>query len=259
MDVYKTINAVHSDLAKIGIAKKDKNEYDNYAFRGIDAVYNAVSPILAKHGLLILQRVLSCETSQRQSSRGGVLFNSVVDVEFDLISSSDGSKHTIKTFGEGMDRSDKSINKALTAAYKYALFQAFCIPVEGSSDADKDSHSVAPYTDKQLRDFRACLDHDDGMALALFVRDTDNDVLTALYNSFPPNKISSSKAKVQEMISSAHKVVDEYMMGIREAVENNDLTALIEYKNELDTTTKKLLKDKLSEKELKALRSVKGE
>lgn len=115
------------------------------------------------------------------------------------------------------------------------------------------------YTEKQLRDFRACLDHDDGMALALFVRDTDNEVLTALYNSFPPNKISSSKAKVQEMMSSAHKVVDEYMMGIREAVENNDLTALIEYKYELDTTTKKLLKDKLNENELKALRSVKVE
>lgn len=259
MDVFKTINAVHSDLAKIGIAKKDKNDYDNYVFRGIDAVYNAVSPILAKHGLLILQRVLSCETSQRQSAKGGVLFNSVVDVEFDLISSSDGSKHTIKTFGEGMDRGDKSINKALTAAYKYALFQAFCIPVEGSSDADQESHNVASYSEKQIRDFRACLEHEDGMAMALFVRDTPEEIMADLYNSFPPKKISSGKAKVSELISSAYKVVDEYAMGIREAVSTNDLTALIEYKSELDTTTKKLLKDKLTEEELKALRSVKGE
>lgn len=143
MDVYKVINAAHGDLAKVGIAKNDTNRFDNYKFRGIDAVYNAVSPVLAKHGLLILQRVLSCQTSERQSAKGGVLFISVVDVEFDLVSAHDGSKHTIKTFGEGMDRGDKSINKALTAAYKYALLQAFCIPVDGSTDADPESHEVS--------------------------------------------------------------------------------------------------------------------
>jgi hypothetical protein len=141
MDVYKVINEVHKELASRGIAKNDTNTFDKYKFRGIDAVYNTVSPILAKHGLLILQRVLECSTTERVSAKGGVLYFSVVDVEFDLVSSHDGSRHTIKTFGEGMDRSDKSINKALTAAYKYALFQAFCIPTE-SSDPDLETHEV---------------------------------------------------------------------------------------------------------------------
>lgn len=141
MAVYRAINAVHRDLSKVGISKNDRNEFDKYNFRGIDAVYNSVSPVLAKHGLLILQRVLSCSTTERVSSKGGALFVSVVDVEFDLVSAEDGSKHTIKTFGEGMDRGDKSINKALTSAYKYALFQCFCIPVDGQ-DPDTDSHSV---------------------------------------------------------------------------------------------------------------------
>lgn len=140
MNIYETINSVHKDLASKGIAKDDTNTYDKYKFRGIDAVYNTVSPILAKHGLMILQRVLTCSTEQRVSQKGGVLYSSVVDVEFDLIAT-DGSKHTIKTFGEGMDRGDKSINKALTAAYKCGLFQAFCIPTE-STDADAETHQV---------------------------------------------------------------------------------------------------------------------
>jgi len=140
-EIYKAINEVHKELAAKGISKDDTNSYDRYKFRGIDAVYNTVSPILAKHGLLILQRVLTCTTEQRASQKGGVLYSSVVDVEFDLIAASDGSKHTIKTYGEGMDRSDKSINKALTAAYKYALFQAFCIPTE-ATDADAETHQV---------------------------------------------------------------------------------------------------------------------
>lgn len=141
MEVYRAINLVHQELSKIGIQKDSKNKFDNYMFRGIDAVYNTVSPILAKHGLLILQRVLDCSTVERLSKDGKTLFFSTVNVEFDLVSCSDGSKHTIKTVGEGMDRSDKSINKALTAAYKYALFQCFCIPTE-STEADKESNEV---------------------------------------------------------------------------------------------------------------------
>lgn len=140
MNIYETINAVHKDLATKGISKDDTNKFDKYKFRGIDSVYNTVSPILAKHGLMILQRVLSCSTDQRVSQKGGILYSTVVDVEFDLVAT-DGSKHTIKTFGEGMDRGDKSVNKALTAAYKYALFQAFCIPTE-STDADSETHIV---------------------------------------------------------------------------------------------------------------------
>ncbi len=44
--------------------------------------------------------------------------------------------------GEAMDSGDKGCNKAESAAYKYACFQAFCIPVEGDVDADSESHSV---------------------------------------------------------------------------------------------------------------------
>ena len=39
---------------------------------------------------------------------------------------------------------EKSVNKAMTAAFKYALFQTFCIPTEGSDDADSESHEVVP-------------------------------------------------------------------------------------------------------------------
>ena len=41
-----------------------------------------------------------------------------------------------------MDSGDKATNKAMSAAYKYAMFQTFCIPVEGTPDADGDSHEV---------------------------------------------------------------------------------------------------------------------
>ena len=137
MKVYKAINAVQSELAKTGITKDRKNtQGSGYMFRGIDDVYNAIAPLLATHGLCILPRMISRELVERQSKAGGALFYVTVEAEFDFVAAEDGSKHTVRTFGEAMDSGDKATNKAMSAAYKYAAFQAFAIPTEGDNDAD---------------------------------------------------------------------------------------------------------------------------
>lgn len=146
MQVYKAIASVMGDLAKTGIAKDQTNTFDKYKFRGIDAVYNALAPLLAKHGLVILPRVLERHSEERASNNGNALFYITVKAEFDMVSSEDGSKHTLCAYGEAMDRGDKATNKAMTAAYKYAMFEAFCIPTEGSEDADNESHTVQAKT-----------------------------------------------------------------------------------------------------------------
>jgi hypothetical protein len=141
--VYQAINNVQAALAKIGISKAHRNQQGaGYNFRGIDDVYNAISPLLAEHGLCILPRMLSRHCEERQSKSGGALFYVTVEAEFDLVCAEDGSKHTVKTFGEAMDSGDKGTNKAMSAAYKYAAFQAFAIPTEGDNDADAQTHQV---------------------------------------------------------------------------------------------------------------------
>ncbi len=142
--VYGAIAAVTAEIGKEGIAKGRKNQQQGYTFRGIDDVFNALSPLLAKHKLCILPRILSRAVTERQTQKGGVLFSVVVDAEFDFISAEDGSKHVVRMFGEAMDSADKATNKAMSAAYKYAAMQAFCIPTEGENDADGDAHEVAP-------------------------------------------------------------------------------------------------------------------
>lgn len=141
MSVYKAINAVQAALAKTGIAKDKKTQ--SYMFRGIDDVYNAIAPLLATHGLCILPRVLNRTCVERVNKNGNAMFYVTVEAEFDFVSAEDGTKHTVKTFGEAMDVSDKATNKAMSAAYKYAMFQAFCIPTEGDNDADATTHEVA--------------------------------------------------------------------------------------------------------------------
>lgn len=142
--VYEAIAKVMAELAKIGIGKNNRNTQQNYKFRGIDDVYNVLCTLLSANKLLILPRVLKREVTERETRNGGVLFYVVLDVEYDLVSAEDGSKHTVRVVGEAMDSGDKASNKAMSAAYKYTSIQAFCIPTEGDNDADSTTHEPAP-------------------------------------------------------------------------------------------------------------------
>ena len=82
--VYAAINAVQRELAKTGIQKGQTNTYDKYRFRGIDDVYNALSPACAKAGLVILPRVVSRESVEKPTQKGGVQNAVTVQVEYDL-------------------------------------------------------------------------------------------------------------------------------------------------------------------------------
>lgn len=145
MGVYKAIAAVAADMAEQGIGKTRTNEQQHYKYRGIDEVMNALAPSLAKHGLMILPRVVARTVTERPTrDKLGTLFYVIVESEFDFVASGDGSKHTCKTFGEAMDTGDKATNKAMSAAFKYAAFQSFCIPTEGDGDADADTQTHEP-------------------------------------------------------------------------------------------------------------------
>lgn len=141
--IYKAINAVQAALAQEGIGKDRKNDQQGYKFRGIDDVYNALAPLLARHGLCILPRCTERICVERTNAKGTALFYVTVCAEFDFVASEDGSKHTVTTYGEAMDSGDKATNKAMSAAYKYAAMQAFSIPTEGDNDADAHAHEVA--------------------------------------------------------------------------------------------------------------------
>ncbi|MGC8427750.1 ERF family protein [Mixta calida] len=151
MKVYEAISAVAKEMAEKGISKDRRNQQQGFQFRGIDQVYNALAPVLAKHGLVILPRITERTVTERTTQKGGVLFYVVVKAEFDFVATEDGSKHTVITYGEAMDSGDKATNKAMSIAYKYAAFQAFCIPTEETAvDPDAEVHNVAPASADQI-------------------------------------------------------------------------------------------------------------
>ena len=187
MKVYEAINAVQSQLSKVGITKDRTNtQGQGYKFRGIDDIFNTISPLLAEHKLCILPRVVSRDCVERMSKSGGALFYVTLDVEFDFISSEDGSKHTVKIFGEAMDSGDKATNKAMSAAYKYAAIQAFAIPTEGDNDTENTTHEVKVKVD--LTDFQSALESA-----------TDLKNLMEIWNTIPKEHHKSLKSKAAEV------------------------------------------------------------
>jgi hypothetical protein len=141
--VYRAISAITAIMAREGISKSRSNQQQGYRFRGIDDVYCALSGHLAELNLCMLPRVLDRTVTERPTKSGGVSTYVVLTVEFDLVSSVDGSKHTIRTMGEAMDTADKATNKAMSAAMKYACLMAFQIPTEGDNDADAQTLETA--------------------------------------------------------------------------------------------------------------------
>lgn len=139
---------IHGKMAQIlaemdAIGKDKKNESQNFKYRGIDDVYNAINPLLAKHGVFMTAQVLRKDRQERVTAKGGVLAFTSLHMRYRFYAS-DGSFVETEAEGEGMDSGDKSSNKAMAVAHKYALLQAFCVPTKDLDDPDAHAHEVAP-------------------------------------------------------------------------------------------------------------------
>ena len=141
MEIYKLIPKVMEEIGAIG--KGRKNVQQNYQFRGIDDIYNAVNAALAKHEVFCVPKVISKSREERQTKAGGMLIYTILEVEYTFYAP-DSSNIVAVMIGEAMDSGDKSCNKAMSAAQKYAFLQIFCIPTEEPKDTENETHDVLP-------------------------------------------------------------------------------------------------------------------
>lgn len=144
--VHAAVSQVMREIGKYGIAKDRKTSQGpaSFSFRSIDDIYNRLNPLMVEAGLVVYPRLLEWQQVERTSSRGNALFYTTVKVEYTFVAVADGSERSVIAPGEAMDSADKSTNKAMSAALKYACFQLFMIPTEGDNDADASHHDVAP-------------------------------------------------------------------------------------------------------------------
>ncbi len=141
--IYKAMVNVMKEVD--AVAKDRNNPQQGYKFRGVEDVMNMLQPKLAKHGIFMTSEMHEeVHREEKASKSGGILTTSIVTLTI-TFHAEDGSSVSSCLPGEGMDSGDKSLNKALSAAYKYIMFQVFCIPTEDL----KDSEDESPEPEKQ--------------------------------------------------------------------------------------------------------------
>lgn len=127
-------------MAECGAIAKTKKARD-YAYRGIDDVYNELQEVKSKHGVFELPEVIDIRTEERQSKSGSILIYRILTIRYTFYAL-DGSSVSAVTIGEAMDTSDKACNKAMSVAHKYALIQAFNIRTSDLDDGEKNTHQA---------------------------------------------------------------------------------------------------------------------
>ena len=135
MKVHEAIVAIR---AEVGAVRKDgRNTQQNFNFRGVDAVVNAVSPAMRKHGLTVHPSKVEHRPSSKQLSGGKMATSIDVIVDY-TFTGPEGDTFTAQVAAESFDLGDKATAKAMSVAYRTCLLQTFALPTD---DADPDAET----------------------------------------------------------------------------------------------------------------------
>lgn len=141
MLIIEQLAKIMADVEAIG--KDRKNQQQGYNFRGIDDMYNDLHKHFAKHKVIPVPSVISSQKEERTNKNGTLLIYTTLQMKFTFYAT-DGSSVEAITEGEAMDSGDKSSNKAMSSAYKYALIQVLMIPTEEEKDTEAQSPQPLP-------------------------------------------------------------------------------------------------------------------
>lgn len=135
VQIIELLSRVMEDVG--AVRKGERNQAQNFNFRGIDAVVNAVSPALRKHGVVVTPEIVSndyttVEVGKNRTSMG----HCRVTVTYKFWAP-DGSYIPATVSAESMDSGDKATAKAMSVAFRTCLLQTLCLPTD-ETDPDHE-------------------------------------------------------------------------------------------------------------------------
>lgn len=145
--VVVALSRVMEDVRSV--EKRDRNSDQNYSFRGIDAVMNAVGPALRAHGVVIMPMCEQANYRDVLTSRGKPSRECTVTVRYRFYGP-EGDFIEAVTPGESMDFGDKGAPKAMSVAYRTVLLQALCLPTH-EPEPDAATYERAPQPPREER------------------------------------------------------------------------------------------------------------
>lgn len=145
--IGQALSAVMSEV--IAVSKASRNTNQNFNFRGIDAVMNAVGPAFRAHGVVTLPHVIDYTAEVVATKNGGSMNHYLLRVQYEFVGPA-GDSLLCEVYGESSDSGDKGMSKAHSVAYRTALLQVLTIPTDeqdpDASNYERASKAEAPAT-----------------------------------------------------------------------------------------------------------------
>lgn len=130
--------AILAVYAEVEYVQKQRAEKLGYSFAGEAAIIQALRPALVRHGITVHIDKLGTPVRERYETKsGGLMVSTILKGRVVFTHAPSGTKRKVWAWGEGSDAGDKSIPKAHTGLYKYALRQTFNL--ETGDDPDLQS------------------------------------------------------------------------------------------------------------------------
>ena len=140
-NIHEALNEVMKDVG--AVRKGERNTHQNFNFRGIDAVINAVSPAFRKHGIFCTPTVISSDYESVQIGQNRTPMGHARVVVQYTFHAMDGTSVAATVSAESMDSGDKATAKAMSVAFRTALLQTLCLPTD-DTDPDAETFERSP-------------------------------------------------------------------------------------------------------------------
>jgi hypothetical protein len=149
--IFESLNKIMSEVGAIGKNQKTSGPGYNYNFRGIDDIYNRLHGLFSEHGVFVSNEIIDAQLNRETITKKGVTFeqNHVIIKMRYRFYALDGSYVESEAPGESIDYNDKAFAQAQSMAYKYVLFQIFCIPTNEQLDNENRNNEKPDPINKQ--------------------------------------------------------------------------------------------------------------
>lgn len=138
-NVFQAVSDVMNDVREV--RKTGRNSSQNFNFRGIDAVMNAVGPKLREHGVIVTPIHADLTGVEVEAGRKKAKDTSGI-VTYRWFGP-DGSYFDSQVYAEGRDYADKGGAKTMSVALRTCILQTLCLPTD-DPDPDEDYIESSP-------------------------------------------------------------------------------------------------------------------
>lgn len=210
----ETLDSIQVLLSRVmndvnAVKKTDRNTAQNFSFRGIDAVVNAVAPALREHGVIVMPEVLEHTYSTVEVGRNRTQMEHVIVRVKYTFTGTQGDSLSCTVLGEAMDAGDKATPKAMSVAFRIALLQALALPTD-EPDPDSYSYERAEAKPKatyeqveawgvQIQNAQS-LEELDGLAKIVASHDLSADTAIDLRKTYSNRRQELSDAVAQDLV-----------------------------------------------------------